>query len=570
MALSLRQRPHVVTGLTCAFLVVLTTVSHFGLARHFGFYEDDYAAAGATLDWTPGAVVQWVRFAFGRDGQGRPVGFLLGGFLPWIGYGLAGGRVIGMYAVAAAILSANAVLLFTLLRRAGFPSPVPLLAAMAMVLFPADTTHPFLCHATILQPSLTLLLVALHLYLGGRRPRPWSYVAIAAAVLCYETTVLPFLVAPLLVPGVWNRRLPGRLLRHVGIVVGILTVAFLVRRLGGEVRVADQIGTIQGLAHRVLFGCLIGPGVALRQCGARAVETFVHGDALTAALVAFVPLFAVVASVGRRMPMGNAGSTVGRLAGVGAVMTVLAYGLSFTHYPPDATFGRLTSVHMAAAPGVGLLLAAAAYGLLAIGRRVHLFYPAAAFVGLYLSLLVGFAWRVQDGFAREWQEQRTYWTEIVTLCPDAGPGTVVLLRGAYPPESDFILTKSWADYLVWRELFRFPPGRPPPILVDFDAWPTCLDWHAEDGTLRWARLPDRHYGPVDGQPLPANNVILIEARQDAGRYHLVRVGGTADVAGHPLAARPVPASEGRPAVPRGTMYGLLVGSPESEKRNPRE
>ena len=527
---------------TAAFLVALTVLAHFALAGHFGFYEDDYAFAAPTLDWTPAKAMAWARVAVGPDGQGRPLGFLLGAGLPWVGYHLTR-SVAGMYAVAAAVLSANVLLFHGLLRRAAFPAPVPLLAAVAFALYPADTTRPFLCHALILQPSLTFLLVALHLYLGGRRQRPWAYVAIVGSLLCYETAVLPFVAAPLLVPAVWNRRLPGRFARHLGVLLAMGAVTFLVRRLTGEFRAAQTIGTVDHLTWKVVSGCAIGPAVAVRQCLVRPLNG-VNWPAIAATL----PLAAAVMLAGRRSAL--AVTPLVRAVGVGGVLAVLAYGLSFTHYPPTQTAGRLTSVHVAAAPGVALLVAAAVYAVLLVGRRTLLFYPAAFLVGLYLAALFGFAWSVQRGFARQWQEQRTYWTRIVRLCPDATAGTVVLLRGPYPPESDVALTKTWADFRVWAELFTLPKSDGP-TFVDFDDWPHCLAWR--DGAFRWSRVPHPGYGLTDGQPLPAGHVILLQA----GDYQIVRVGGAIDVDGHPLPLRPL-AGDGLAGYPRRPLYRLLI------------
>ncbi len=55
---------------------------------------------------------------------------------------------------------------------------MPVVAALLFLLFPADTTRPFLCHAHILQPSLTFALVAAHLFLcrrlaSGRSATRW-------------------------------------------------------------------------------------------------------------------------------------------------------------------------------------------------------------------------------------------------------------------------------------------------------------------------------------------------------------------------------------------------------------
>jgi hypothetical protein len=540
-----RDRPRLTVAATGAFLVALTVTAHFALARRFGLYEDDYAFAGATLNWNLARMWGWVKLAFGRDGQGRPVGFLLGAFLPWLGY-RATGDLTGMYAVAAVVASANVVLFYALLRRAAFPRPVPLLAAMAFALFPADTTQPFLCHALILQPSLTFLLIALHLYLGGRRPRPWSYLAIACALLSYETAFLPFLAAPLLVPGVWNRRLPGRLLRHAGVLVAMLTVAFAVRWMAGERRVGTAVSP--DVFRKIGLGCVIGPAVSLKQCAVRPIDAYWPAAALAA-----VPLATVVMMAGRRAAALSGGQAA-RLVGCGVALSVLAYGLSFTHYPPTATYGRLTSVHVAAAPGIALLVAAGTCSLLALGRRLHLFYPTAALVGAYLATLFGFAWWVQLGFARQWREEQSYWAQVLHLCPDAGADTVVLLRGRLPEHSDFALAQSWADYRVWGELFEFPKVSPP-RLVDFGDWPDHLEWR--DGALRWSRIErPPGYGLTDGEPLPAGNLILLEVSPDGV---LTRASGTLAIGAHPIPLKPPPGLGDGPAYARRPLYRLLIG-----------
>ena len=183
---------------TVVLLAAIAWFAHFSGWRQTGFFSDDHSFAVLTMAWSPGDARHFadvLAFSY-PEPQGRPLGFLLGLELPYLGYRAAG--VFGMFAVGWLILSANTVLLYVLLARR-LPRPMPVVAALMFLLFPADTTRPFLCHAHILQPSITFALVAAHLMLARRGwVRAIGYPVAGLCLVTYETAMLPLLAVPLL------------------------------------------------------------------------------------------------------------------------------------------------------------------------------------------------------------------------------------------------------------------------------------------------------------------------------------------------------------------------------------
>jgi hypothetical protein len=163
----------------------------------------------------------------------------------------------------------------------------------------------------------------------------------------------------------------------------------------------------------------------------------------------------------------------------GLALLVLAYGLAFTHYPPVALYGRVTSVHLAATVGGSIIFASLATWALArrLGPMV---------VGVYLGLLVGYSLTVQRDFARSGQLQQVFWTDIVRCCSDLTDGTILI----FAVDSEWV-QRIERDGAGWR------------WLVARATW-------------------DEHW-----EPLPAANLIAL--RQVEG--HLVRATGTLDLPG---------------------------------------
>ncbi len=200
-------------------------ITHFWNFSSFGLYEDDYYSIPDVMgSKLPGMLESLATSSVTYTEQGRPLHHLLIAAFSGLGFRLGG--LEGIYVVAFAIVLGNVLLFYCLLRRLSRRTELALLGALAFCLFPADTTQAFLTHALGLQPALTLLLVAFHLYLS--RSVKSSYVVIFLSLFLYETVFPVFAAAPLL-RSPWS---PGRkreLYRHTTI-MGIMLVLVVAAR----------------------------------------------------------------------------------------------------------------------------------------------------------------------------------------------------------------------------------------------------------------------------------------------------------------------------------------------------
>ena len=201
-----------------------------------------------------------------------------------------------------------------------------------------------------------------------------------------------------------------------------------------------------------------------------------------------------------------------RLLATALVMLSLAYAFSFTHFPPTVTFGRLTSVHLAAAFGGALLFACLVSLLLSYARSHKLAGAAIVLVAAYLSWMVVYAFSIQQDFVKAWRNERAFWTEVLQQAPDMTEGTVILVSKAGLRSSHFIESNSWADPIILKQIFRFPTDwqYPPRLFLVPSNWTKSvvregdeLLWHVPAAT--W----DAHW-----EGLPNSNVVSI----DAGRW----------------------------------------------------
>ena len=581
-----RLRPLVVPLL----LLALCYFAHFSGAGRMGFYEDDHYFAAASMTWTAGDVWAFVRnqIVWFPMPQGRPVGFILGGVLPWVGYHVAG--VAGMYAVAFAVVGGNGVLFYTLLRRCLAP-PMPFVAAIAFVLFPADTTRPFLCHAHILFPAVTFSLIAAHLWLTGtaeagsevrRRPgsdgersgssaylrhRLGAYAFVTLALLTYETAVLPVLFLPLLRRGRWDRRWLFTFAVHLAVIGLLAGGLFAVRKGRGESRAVEAAATPAVIASQVARGTVIGTATAWGQCGRRAKQGMYDVHDRRPWLAALVPLFAV--GVWLTVPRSRAtlaeqaalAGDVRRAAAYAVSSSVVAYVFCFAppHFPPIFTEGRLTSTHLAATIPISIAMAVIATVPVLIVSTVGVprWAPTAVVAivaGGYFTALVAAARDEQDGYAAVWQARRDFWSTVLDLCPDVGNRTVIVCDGHAEPPAYVMGVTSWSDYLVLSQCYRFPRGhfpRDPMLFV------TTADWTAHlrrrGNHVSW---PDGPTGLKAGDDvLDDGNVILLHVDGD-GR--VTRAAGVIEVAGRPFALKP-PTDVNRPPYPTRPLYTLLTG-----------
>ncbi len=545
--------------LTVGFLATVSWFAHFSGWRQIGFFSDDHSFAVLAMGWSPGDarhMANVLAFSY-PEPQGRPLGFLLGLELPYLGYLAAG--VFGMFVIGWLILLANAVLLYALLARR-LPPPLPLVAALAFLLFPADTTRPFLCHAHILQPSLTFALIAAHLLLARRGwARCVAYPIAGLCLVTYETALLPLLAVPLLdLPEIISGRTVRPWLRRVvvnGVALGVLVGLVAVTRAhGGEYRAVGATGGKGTVVAEVVLGSVRGPLAAAEACVRRPWQqllTIAHRPA-HAALISLAAVVCGVAVGGG--PSRPEWPSVRRAAIFGLAAVGVSYLLCFTHYPPTCEEGQSTSVHTAAGIGAaGVVAAIVGLGSLR-SRRWTI-----AGAGLYFGLLFGHAVDEQRAFAGLWRERQAFWSQVLALCPDLTDRTVILCDGTMAQPTWYMPANLWSDAMVPAQVYQFPAEyRLPPLLAAYprnpaENWRTAVQRDAT-GRLTW-RVPPCNC-PA-GQQLAEGNTILLRL-DNAGR--VVRVAGSVDVEGRPFRLRPPPPI-GTPApFPRLPFYRVLTGS----------
>jgi hypothetical protein len=539
-----------------AFLMSLAWLAHFSQSRNIGFYSDDQTFAVPALSWSPTDLRHFIvgQLLSYPEPQGRPLGFILGVVFAYLGDHLAG--VNGMFIVGWLILSTNAILFYHLLDRC-FSRPIPLLGAIAFLLFPADTTRPFLCHDHILQPALTFMLIASHLYLsGGIFRRILAYLSVALCLFTYETALLPFFAIPLLDRDrspQWRKRF----IRHIIVLLTIIALVGVSRKLGHEYRTEQANGSKGLILLEIISGSIIGPAVAAFTFVWRAITAGVHLCKVPVDIFILLSAAGVFWLIFQLSDRSSETSTdIRRAAVFGAAAIGLSYILSFTHFPPVWIEGQETSVHLAAAIGGSTLFAAGCAWIL--HRSKHRLI-ATTIIALYLGLLFISATAEQDGYVTIWQERQQFWRQVVELCPDLTDHTLIICDGQTPQPVHFVLASCWSDSLVLGQMYQMPAGFTEiPQVSCFPADSTGKGWRTwltRDPTGRaiWSQAP---YGRKLGSELVEGNTILLHMNSNG---LLTRLGGAVQIAGKPFHLRTM-ASPGKAALDTQRFYDVLIGN----------
>jgi len=563
----------------CPILLVLAVawLSRYLYAGGFGLYEDDLTIIPQTAEMAGSEVAAHIgNYIVRLYGHGRPFSDSLIYICSWLGWRLGG---LGwMYTFGFAFVAVNCILVYTLGWRVSGPL-VALLAGLASAVFPADTTQAYLTHSLGLHPSLGLALLAIHAYLSRK---DWvTYVLAIAVLFTYETPFGLIAVAPLLLPGPWDRTRLQRLLLH-GLVLGVILGAVLAVRVAisddrvGGLGVAGifllpvthmvqgplvsmgtfayrpiqaaQLNTPTGWAIAALaFVAVLG---CLRTCSSRWIGLTVDDLRSTLRLV---PPHSLMwrGWCGRWESVSEAARGRIRLAVAAFGMLVLAYPLTFT-VRADAISGRDTRVHFAAAAGVSLLfavLAATGWDALRAKGRSRI---GSALIAGEVALLVGFGQVVQADYRSAWTSQQRFWSSLVTQIPDVHDGSVVLVEPGPLGDGGQIGANDWNLAVVLAQLYDFPDGwdTPPRVVRLRSDWrdhilsgegPLKLDWLS---TLSAPFV----WGEIEGK-----DVILF---LDEGGM-LVRQSGPMDIAGQ-MTSLMTTDERGEPPYPHRLLYDLLI------------
>ena len=452
------------------FLGITTWIAHFWYYASFGLYEDDHVRVSSAMNWAGRQVLNSVlNQLLMRYGQGRPLHDSLIWLFSYLGNKLGGLHVI--YWFGYFILIINVFLFYFLLKRLWHQPVFTVTGALAFSLFPADTTRVFLTHALGIQPSITFLLVAFHCYLSGRRKL--SYFVILGSLLCYETIFPVFLVAPLLKQK-WDSKLIGKTLKHA-LTLGVMIIAVVIVRkfrLQGFGVIADPSSQdiMQGLGDLI-----IGPIVSMATFLYRPVQSlfFLNGERLIFLSLYFIGIVWLLLSLKldissnelhlmtsrRSQPFHLAIpeflKPITKLILLGLTMLSLAYPLTLT---TSGTIigGKGSRVHSAAVVGASILFAclcSVIWFIAKVYRKKRL-----AIIGLagFFTLLVGFGLIVQKDYQTSWNEQKTFWTDVVRLCPDIDEGTVILVEGISPSSTRVSVRPYFSSLtLVLNKIYDF-------------------------------------------------------------------------------------------------------------------
>ena len=553
------------------FLALILWVAHYYFFHSFGLYEDDFAQISPPLGWHLYDILPFLRW-IATWPQGRPLGFSFPYLLAFLGGKLGGLSTI--YIFGFLVHTTNAFLFYFLLKRIGLGN-VALIGAVIFGIFPADTTHILLVHSLSLHISLTFLLVASHFYLSGHKSL--AHLVSLGCLLTYESPYLVFLAVPLLGHR-WDKKLIREMVRHSAFWLGIILLVVAIRVVLGEGRI-EAVGSspaqIVLTFSQILASLAIGPVVSLGIFGYGPGWTLLHWNrTLTFVFLGCLPFFAWILSrqkIGFLKEKNSQPSVLHyrifghekscrisiphpqtwKLIITALIMLGLAYGLSFTHFPPTALYGRSTSVHLAATFGGALLFACFCRLFLDLAQSRRLGNLAIVLLSLYLSVLVAYCFSIQLDFKQAWQNEQTFWTKAVAQVPDLSDGTMIFVLDHNLPATRYILSNSWADPIMLAQIFRFPAewNSPPRLFVVPTDWTKSIV--QDKGQLEW-EVPAATW-VAHWEVLPESNVVLLEMENGS----LVRRYGSILIDGQTLLLKPSSPNP-NPDWKKGALYPLLI------------
>ncbi len=454
------------TLLDILLLVAIFWVVRYWHSGQFGLYEDDLTRIPDAVQLSTQGLWQFLMSLFTQfEGQGRPFHPAFIYLFSWLGWRIAGHW--GPYLIGFVITAVNIGLFYWLIRRVS-DRALALLSSLAFVLYAADTTQAFLTHSLGLQPSVLLILLAMHCYLSD-----WRFLSYTLAFIVlfgYELPFVIFAAVPLFKPN-WNKYLLKELFLHGLILAIMLGSIFTLRSYIGENRVAGL--TLQQLATTPILHMIQGPLVSLGTYVLRPIQALqaINAEIAVVALVVFVALIFILwrldiksgpglSTLWRKIrshePLPDTIKLLWHMAVTGAVMLILAYPLTFT-VRAYAISGRDTRVHAAGAAGAAILIGCVAYFLLILanGRWRWVVNLTLAF---FFALMAGYGFVIQSDYVRAWQLQKQFWVELLPLIPDAGDGTVILVDRAALTDTRQIGANYWNLPRVLMQLYDFPDG----------------------------------------------------------------------------------------------------------------
>ncbi|UOO11026.1 glucosyltransferase domain-containing protein [Synechocystis sp. PCC 6803] len=447
------------------FIISLVFFSRFLFINDFGLYEDDWAFSGTAI--SNNLTQNWIRLraSFGSFWQGRPLHMTFLTFIPFIGAKLGGIRAL--YLIGFTILSLNACLWYSLLKKITKNKNVAIIASLLFVLYPADTTFGLLQHLIGIQTALLFLLIAFHVYVSSSEKhklnyfrKPISYVFATLSLLDYESLFLIFLTAPLLNHPKSTKK---EKLYHFLTLTIILAIYLFLRKLAGESRISGITGL--QLIQKVVYQVFWGPLIAFYSFFKRPIEVISSPrvENIIIFCIGLILFFIVLRYLFNKQFLQNdipadlnTFQEFWKLSGTGLLMTILGYSSALLLSVHDIN-GRASRVHFSAALGITLILACI-WGIAFYITRVHKFWHTLLILllSVYLSFLLTFSISVQQYYKMSWQYQQAFWHDVFTLVPDIKEGTIILVQAPSLVWGKQINPFDWSLPVVLESIYDFP------------------------------------------------------------------------------------------------------------------
>lgn len=469
------------------FFLALNFVAHFLYFRNFGFYgKDDYSLVTPYLEmnFPETASFVWGRLLSILNGslghEGRPIAFT---FMPLVSnIGMRVGGLAGLYLIALLMAVLSSFFMYRVFAVRGAYTQ-GFAAGLFITLHPALTLRPFLTVEFGMVLSLIFILIAIACYMKGRRITP--YLLVAVALLTYESTVLPFFAAPLLLDERWDGKMIRRLVVNAAVVLILIVIALALRSAGGEGRVGEVSSYLHEAPMRIIkivaYGSFLSFFYAFYNAFAQTISNL---D--IAVLATIVSVSGILAYLLYRLSKYNGVSFKGgsyhlKLMTAGVVMVMFSYATGFYSgiykwfLQENMLNGIFSRINMSALPGAAVFFSA--LYMLAVSRtRGYAGKLVAAFVfALPLGVFAGFGQIVQYDYKKAWEIQQCVWNEIISQTPDVDENTVILMKFENLPSltyTPYPLFSTIGMPMTLARLFGLPRGWKSPRQLNFKK----VDW----------------------------------------------------------------------------------------------
>jgi len=505
------------------FIVFLIWMSRFLLSSSFGLYEDDWSFSGDAITNTFPQNIDNISSALFTFWQGRPLHMAFLTIIPSVGSKIGG--VNALYFIGFLILSSNACLFYSLLKKICDQPYLPIIATLFFCLYPADTTFNYLQHLFGLQTSLLFLLLAFHSYLGFYNVYVdkrifvfFSYVFAFFSLLTYESLFFIFFTAPFFPKN--NKQ--KRVISHFFILILILVIYLTLRKLSGEQRLVELgiTSTIKFLVYQIIAGPIISIGTFfVRPFQILTQFNLTNLLILLVALPAFYVFINYFIKNGMRSDQNSRKTfaEIYKFLAIGVMMTVLAYPSALI-VSVNFIDGRASRVHFAAALGTTIILSCLWSGLIIKNNQQKLLNRLTIFLlSLHLSLLFVFCINIQLFYKLSWQYQQAFWSDVIKLSPDLEENTIILVQAPSLQSGKQINPFDWSVPSVLGSIYNFPKDwkfSPRLYILDsnvknIDGWKSMIDKNKQffmsnkNGSLRY------YYEWEPERKVNAKNIILL-------------------------------------------------------------